>query len=123
MLLIKTRAKPHPDGPLGSYTDYLYLYLTCDFLSFISERTSQLKSWTTRELQDIEGFSAQNVSQLILPIHEISFEYNADLEMFLKQDCLLDFSESDIILISKQSKIAYFNSLYSVFHVSSKKTT
>ena len=36
------------------------------FLSFFSERTSQLKSWTTRELQDIEGFSAQNVSQLII---------------------------------------------------------
>ena len=29
-----------------------------------SERTSQLKPWTTRELQDIEGFSAQNVSCL-----------------------------------------------------------
>ena len=29
-----------------------------------SERTSQLKQRTTRELQDIEGFSSQNVSCL-----------------------------------------------------------
>ena len=29
-----------------------------------SERTSQLKPWTTRELQDIEGFSSQNISCL-----------------------------------------------------------
>ena len=29
-----------------------------------SERTSKLKPWTARELQDIEGFSAQNVSCL-----------------------------------------------------------
>ena len=36
----------------------------------------------------------------MIALHEISLEYNADSEMFLKQDCLLDFSGIDIILIS-----------------------
>ena len=36
----------------------------------------------------------------VIALHEISCECNADSEVFLKQDCLLDFSGIDIILIS-----------------------
>ena len=36
----------------------------------------------------------------MIALHEISLEYNADSGFFFKQDCLLDFSSIDIILIS-----------------------
>ncbi|RMX37671.1 hypothetical protein pdam_00004322 [Pocillopora damicornis] len=61
-----------------------------------SERTSQLKPWTTRELQDIEGFSAQN------NLKEIGGKVFIDEEPEIcpPEDCLLDISTIDIILIS-----------------------
>ncbi|XP_022781258.1 integrator complex subunit 9 homolog [Stylophora pistillata] len=61
-----------------------------------NERTSQLKPWITRELQDIEGFSAQN------NLKEIGGKVFIDEEPEIcpPEDCLLDFSTIDIIVIS-----------------------
>ncbi|CAH3198519.1 unnamed protein product, partial [Porites evermanni] len=61
-----------------------------------SEKVSQTKVWTTRELQDIEGFSAQN------NLKEIAGKIFIDAEPNCcpPEECLLDFSNIDIILIS-----------------------
>lgn len=61
-----------------------------------NEKISQAKVWTTRELQDIEGFSAQN------NLKEIAGKIFIDAEPNCcpPEECLLDFSNIDIILIS-----------------------